>query len=235
MHAAYDALPERLKTRIAPLKVEFGYGGRARIGNSGRSRGSEGAADGLRDGSRAPGDRAQIALCQPDTCHPRRRHARSRGRRAARRALLVDAAAQRRAPPQMASRRHRHMGQSLHGAFGRRRPSVKRAARTLANDGDAVGAGPRRLVADLGEDSMIDALQDALETKVAPIVRGIGLRVMSASEGEVALSMPVSPTGARASRTRPAGGRALRQALSGYLRDPFGKRCVHCIAAERAS
>jgi taurine dioxygenase len=32
MHAAYDALPEQLKTRIAPLKVEFGYGGRARIG-----------------------------------------------------------------------------------------------------------------------------------------------------------------------------------------------------------
>jgi taurine dioxygenase len=32
MHAAYDALPERLKTRIAPLKVEFGYGGRERKG-----------------------------------------------------------------------------------------------------------------------------------------------------------------------------------------------------------
>ena len=32
MQSAYNALPERLKTRIAPLKVEFGYGGRARKG-----------------------------------------------------------------------------------------------------------------------------------------------------------------------------------------------------------
>jgi taurine dioxygenase len=32
MHAAYDALPHQLKTRIAPLKVEFGYGGRERKG-----------------------------------------------------------------------------------------------------------------------------------------------------------------------------------------------------------
>lgn len=32
MHAAYDALPERLKQKIAPLKVSFGYGGRARKG-----------------------------------------------------------------------------------------------------------------------------------------------------------------------------------------------------------
>ena len=32
MHAAYGALPERLETRIAPLKVEFGYGGRERKG-----------------------------------------------------------------------------------------------------------------------------------------------------------------------------------------------------------
>ena len=30
MHAAYDALPEPLKARIAPLKVEFRYGGRER-------------------------------------------------------------------------------------------------------------------------------------------------------------------------------------------------------------
>jgi hypothetical protein len=30
MHAAYEALPERLKKRIAPLKVEFRYGGRER-------------------------------------------------------------------------------------------------------------------------------------------------------------------------------------------------------------
>jgi hypothetical protein len=30
MHAAYDALPERLKERIAPLKVAFRYGGRER-------------------------------------------------------------------------------------------------------------------------------------------------------------------------------------------------------------
>ena len=36
MQAAYDALPERLKTRIAPLKVEFGYGGRARKGGRAR-------------------------------------------------------------------------------------------------------------------------------------------------------------------------------------------------------
>jgi taurine dioxygenase len=32
MHAAYDALPERLKAKIAPLKVAFGYGGRGRKG-----------------------------------------------------------------------------------------------------------------------------------------------------------------------------------------------------------
>ena len=32
MYAAYEALPERLKARIEPLKVEFGYGGRARTG-----------------------------------------------------------------------------------------------------------------------------------------------------------------------------------------------------------
>lgn len=30
MYAAYDALPQRLKDRIAPLEVAFGYGGRAR-------------------------------------------------------------------------------------------------------------------------------------------------------------------------------------------------------------
>jgi taurine dioxygenase len=30
MHAAYDALPDRLKKHIAPLKVEFRYGGRER-------------------------------------------------------------------------------------------------------------------------------------------------------------------------------------------------------------
>ena len=32
MHAAYDALPEWLKQKIAPLKVSFGYGGRERKG-----------------------------------------------------------------------------------------------------------------------------------------------------------------------------------------------------------
>ena len=32
MHAAYDALPDRLKARIAPLQVEFGYGGKERRG-----------------------------------------------------------------------------------------------------------------------------------------------------------------------------------------------------------
>jgi taurine dioxygenase len=32
MHAAYDALPERLKERIAPLQVEFRWGGRERVG-----------------------------------------------------------------------------------------------------------------------------------------------------------------------------------------------------------
>lgn len=32
MYAAYDALPSRLKQRIEPLKVAFGYGGRARTG-----------------------------------------------------------------------------------------------------------------------------------------------------------------------------------------------------------
>ncbi len=32
MIAAYDALPQRLKDRIAPLEVEFGYGGREKKG-----------------------------------------------------------------------------------------------------------------------------------------------------------------------------------------------------------
>ena len=32
MYAAYDALPARLRERIAPLKVAFGYGGRSRQG-----------------------------------------------------------------------------------------------------------------------------------------------------------------------------------------------------------
>ena len=32
MYAAYDALPQRLKERIEPLKIEFGYGGRGRTG-----------------------------------------------------------------------------------------------------------------------------------------------------------------------------------------------------------
>jgi alpha-ketoglutarate-dependent taurine dioxygenase len=31
-YAAYDALPQRLKDRIEPLQIEFGYGGRARAG-----------------------------------------------------------------------------------------------------------------------------------------------------------------------------------------------------------
>jgi alpha-ketoglutarate-dependent taurine dioxygenase len=34
MHAAFDALPERLKERIAPLKVAFRYGGRERKNGS---------------------------------------------------------------------------------------------------------------------------------------------------------------------------------------------------------
>src|SRR5262245_66597155 len=45
MHAAYDALPERLKMRIAPLRVEFGYGGRWRQGNRGvAAEGQEGTS-----------------------------------------------------------------------------------------------------------------------------------------------------------------------------------------------
>jgi uncharacterized protein (TIGR00369 family) len=40
---------------------------------------------------------------------------------------------------------------------------------------------------------MIDALQDVLEQVVAPLVRGIGLRVVRASQSEVTLAMPVVP------------------------------------------
>jgi len=40
---------------------------------------------------------------------------------------------------------------------------------------------------------MLEALQQVLETKTAPIVQGIGLRVVAASENEVTVSMPVVP------------------------------------------
>src|SRR5215475_8142015 len=113
MHAAYDALPERLKMRIAPLRVEFGYGGRARKGIE-RSRGSEGAARRLGHGPCHARDRAQIALHQPDPRHSHPRNAGSGWRQAAGRALLVHAAAERQISPQMASRGHRHMGQPVH-------------------------------------------------------------------------------------------------------------------------
>jgi uncharacterized protein (TIGR00369 family) len=38
---------------------------------------------------------------------------------------------------------------------------------------------------------MIDALQEVLESKVAPIVKGIGLKVVAATSQEVTLAMPV--------------------------------------------
>src|SRR5262245_52825212 len=38
---------------------------------------------------------------------------------------------------------------------------------------------------------MIDALQEVLESKVAPIVKDIGLRVVEATSQEVTLAMPV--------------------------------------------
>lgn len=40
---------------------------------------------------------------------------------------------------------------------------------------------------------MLEALQEALSGRVAPIVRGLGLRVVSASTDEVTLTMPVVP------------------------------------------
>ena len=40
---------------------------------------------------------------------------------------------------------------------------------------------------------MLEALQEALSGRVAPIVRGLGLRVVSASKDEVTLTMPVVP------------------------------------------
>ena len=49
MHTAYDALPERLKTRIAPLMVEFGYGGRARKGMERLDPGDQRAAPAVYD------------------------------------------------------------------------------------------------------------------------------------------------------------------------------------------
>src|SRR5262249_25979241 len=124
MHAAYDALPERLKQRIAPLKVQFRYGGGG--GRKGELPGPQGpaAAGGARHGARASGNRAAIALCQSDARDRHRRHVRCRGRPAARRALLVHAAAQCRVPAQVAGRRHRDLGQPLHRAFGGRRLSV---------------------------------------------------------------------------------------------------------------
>jgi uncharacterized protein (TIGR00369 family) len=39
---------------------------------------------------------------------------------------------------------------------------------------------------------MLEALQEALSGRVAPIVRGLGLRVVSASKDEVTLTMPVA-------------------------------------------
>jgi uncharacterized protein (TIGR00369 family) len=41
--------------------------------------------------------------------------------------------------------------------------------------------------------AMIEALQDTLQKTVAPMVRDIGLRVVSASQSEVTLAMPVVP------------------------------------------
>lgn len=38
---------------------------------------------------------------------------------------------------------------------------------------------------------MIEVLQEVLKSKVAPIVKGVGLRVVGASKEEVALAMPV--------------------------------------------
>ena len=40
---------------------------------------------------------------------------------------------------------------------------------------------------------MLEALQQALETKTAPIVQGIGLRVVAATTNEVMVLMPVVP------------------------------------------
>jgi uncharacterized protein (TIGR00369 family) len=40
---------------------------------------------------------------------------------------------------------------------------------------------------------MLEALQQALSERVAPIVRGIGLRVVGASKDEVTLALPVVP------------------------------------------
>jgi uncharacterized protein (TIGR00369 family) len=39
---------------------------------------------------------------------------------------------------------------------------------------------------------MLEVLQEALSGRVAPIVRGLGLRVVSASKDEVTLTMPVA-------------------------------------------
>jgi uncharacterized protein (TIGR00369 family) len=58
---------------------------------------------------------------------------------------------------------------------------------------------------------MIDALQHALDHKVAPIVRGIGLRVVGASQGEVTLAMPVVP------HVTHAGGILCGQAIMGAM------------------
>ena len=40
---------------------------------------------------------------------------------------------------------------------------------------------------------MLEALQEVLDTKTAPIVQGMGLRADSATASEVTVSMPVSP------------------------------------------
>ena len=65
MHAAYDALPERLKERIAPLKVAFRYGGRERKWFDLLEPADQERPPAVRDMVRFTTYRARIALVNP--------------------------------------------------------------------------------------------------------------------------------------------------------------------------
>jgi taurine dioxygenase len=119
MHAAYDALPERLKKRIASLKVEFRYGGRERVQFDLLDPDAQARPPAVHAMVRVHSETGRKSLYVNPIHVIRPRHVRNRKRPAARRALLVHVAAQRRVPAQVEGRRPRHLGQPLHRAFGR--------------------------------------------------------------------------------------------------------------------
>jgi taurine dioxygenase len=126
MHAAYDALPERLKHRIAPLKVAFRYGGRERKWFDLLEPADPARPPAVHDMMRAHGETGRKSLYvnpthavgiigMTGTCCSPMPNTGTSGRRG-----------------------HRPVGQPLHGAFGRRRLFRRRAAHPLAHHDHAV-------------------------------------------------------------------------------------------------